>query len=182
MEVAFDYIDTSGSTAKEVTKVPLAPEGWLLASSPPSAEDLKPNGNGSATEFDYAVLRLKTRIGQSGILRAATTFASQRGWLHLPEVAQALLPGSDVIILQHPLSETLKLSLGRITPSSAVARVRYDATTAGGSSGSVVLNSALEAVALHHCGDPTCAKYAKYNQGVLLDLVKMDLRNKGILL
>ena len=58
-------------------------------------------------------------------------------------------------------------------------RLRYDADTLNGSSGSGVFNQRLELAALHHAGDPASKIRAQYNQGIPIGAIVTMLGRKG---
>jgi hypothetical protein len=76
-----------------------------------------------------------------------------------------------VLIIQHPEGEPLALAIGVVQDQVTNVRLRYDADTIYGSSGSGVFNQALELIALHHAGDPSSPIRAKYNQGIPIGLI-----------
>ncbi len=180
VEVAFDYMSHAGLALSDGTIAQLA-EPWCVAKSPYSPEDEKADGEAPLTALDYAVIRLSTKIGEETIGKSPPG-STPRGYISLPAAARSSPKDSDVFIMQHAASELLGLSFGRVLATNGNGtRLRYDATTAKGSSGSPVLTDDLEIVALHHAGDPLYARLARYNQGVPIHLIRADLAAKKII-
>ena len=152
--------------------------GWQPIFRPYSQNDLvdpplPPLGN----ELDYAILRLQRPAAQSAMAQAA---GGERGYFRLAE-AVALAAGEPVFILQHPQQALnqpqlpLQMAIGKTLPCDWPAfRLRHDASTLGGSSGSPCFNSDLQLCALHHSGDPA-SKLARFNQAVPLQAIIADL-------
>ena len=67
-----------------------------------------------------------------------------------------------VVVIQHPGGGMQRLSIGAVIDDGPAPYVRYDADTLPGSSGGLVVTSALSPLAVHHFG----SKSEKYNQGV----------------
>lgn len=140
---------------------------WRLADSPYSQADLKVDGGTpGADELDYALVRLAKPV-------------EGRGFVALSESGAPVEKGTGLFILQHPLGEPLKLSMGQALDGVNPMRMRYDADTEHGSSGSLVLDEKLRPVALHHAGDPDSKIKARYNQGIPLGLVRASIEAKG---
>ena len=123
----------------------LAPN-WLVAHSPATPTDL-----------DYALLRLA---------KPASAF------IQLPDPQPTVPTGEIVFILQHPRGNPLKMSTGVLKDSPDPLRLRYDADTAKGSSGSPVFDSALRPLALHHASDIQ----HDFNQGIPLATILHHIR------
>jgi hypothetical protein len=86
--------------------------------------------------------------------------------------------GDPAFILEHPAGAPLQLAAGTITEVLA-RRVRYDANTVAGASGSPSLDAARDLVALHHVGDPS-ASAPTYNQGIPTHLIAAFCEARGI--
>jgi len=110
-----------------------------------------------------------------------TLAGGSRGWVDLAATTREPVPepGAIVYVVQHPDGLPLKQAPGVVTPTTTPLRLRYDADTLPGSSGSLVLNSRLEPVALHHAGEPT-SHLASYNQGIPLNRIAEHIRSAGI--
>jgi Trypsin-like peptidase domain/Effector-associated domain 1 len=171
----FDYreaLDGSVPTQKKPTEVPLAPN-WLIDSQPPSTADWDPTmSDATEQESDYAIVRLAERIGDQPVGGAtADVNAQPRKWIDTTVAAPALTAGKQIFLLQHPRGEPLQLTIGTITAFNARGtRVRYDANSKDGSSGSPCFDADLNLVALHHAHDT--AKPPAWNQGIPFSLIK----------
>ena len=76
-----------------------------------------------------------------------------------------------MFLLQHPKGEPLQLTVGTVTGfNSAGTRVRYDANSKDGSSGSPCFDADLQLVALHHAHDPDSPP--KWNQAIPFSVIK----------
>src|SRR5207245_1159535 len=111
-------------------------------------------------ELDFALLRLVASAGEDPIGGDEGT----RGWITLPQVAARPEVNEIVFIVQHPKGSPLKLAIGNILSANANrTRIRYDANTEKGSSGSPCFNVRLDPVAIHHAGDPDTGRLAQFN-------------------
>jgi V8-like Glu-specific endopeptidase len=135
---------------------------WHVASAPYSAADTQEDGQPTAGELDFALLRLAAPAGD------------KLGWFKLRDTAPNAAD-TIVFVLQHPEGKPLKQSIGILHQSKTPMRLRYDADTEPGSSGAAVLDQRLELVALHHAGDPNYKTQARYNQGVPVALIREHL-------
>lgn len=184
----FDFKRTvEGDTPQAGVFVEPAAEKWLEVSAPPSAVDtLKEPGNQEPAEgeLDFALIRLAVPVG----LRPIGTLDEKapgraRGWMHpIADTALTLLgEGQSVFVLQHPEGDALQIAFGdflRVGPQ----RVRYNANTLPGSSGSPCLDARLELVALHHAGDTSHGEFDKdgYNQGIPIHLIVARCAAAGV--
>jgi hypothetical protein len=157
---------------------PVALHGdWLAGFSPSSPVD--PGDRGGTpdpAELDYALLRLARRVGDD------TVGNGPRGVLPLNNAAPAPTVADIIFIAQHPNGEPLKVSVG-VVQSREIRdglRIRYDANTSGGSSGSPCFDRSLNLVALHHGGDPNWRR-PEFNQGVPIALITADFAARGLL-
>jgi Trypsin-like peptidase domain/Effector-associated domain 1 len=171
----FDYArDTKGlDEGRPVTLAP-GPE-WIVENSPYDQADTTGVGNAKADCLDFALLRLSEDAGKhdvgSGVLRGHVRMRRP------PPVPQEKAP---VFIVQHPSGTPMALSIGIMQKHDNPVRLRYDADTLGGSSGSGVFNQQLDLVALHHAGDPTSKIRAQYNQGIPIGSILAMLDSKGV--
>jgi len=167
----FDYArDVKGLGEGRVVSLAGGP-GWIVAHSAYDETDLKGVGTPAADHLDFALLRLAEAAGRDemgGGLR--------RGTIPLREPKTLPSSSEPIFIVQHPMGRPLALAIGIVRDAVTNLRVRYDADTEGGSSGSGVFNQALELVALHHAGDPSSKIRAEYNQGIPIGLIVTMLR------
>ena len=84
-------------------------------------------------------------------------------------------------VLQHPYGGPLKAECGALIFVNAnKTRVRHEATTERGSSGSPCFNFAdLEPFALHHAGRHSRTLNKPYNQAVPIGRIMRFLRDRG---
>lgn len=169
----FDYAIEGGSESPGTTIDLAGGADWIVESSPYSVFD--PGDQGGApqiSELDFALLRLATAAGDQNLS------GDRRGWVSATAPPSSVSRGDIVFIVQHPDGTPQKLAIGAALATNANAtRVRYDANTEGGSSGSPCFNARLELVALHHGGDPNYARTAAYNQGIPLGLIIERVKN-----
>lgn len=172
VRVRFDFAIGSQSS----TTVSLASD-WLVDSSSYSTHDPGDQG-GSPDEdhLDYALIRLERAVGEEPVNGAA------RGWIELSGGTPTPKPHSILFVGQHPKLEPLKLAVGAVINSNSnLTRLRYDANTESGSSGSPCLDVGLNVVALHHAGDPDYSKLlGDFNQGIPIPLILKRLAKRGV--
>lgn len=179
----FDYrqpLDGSKLEKKKVTEVGLA-QKWLLDSRPPSQYDWSPAlGDAEPQETDSALIQLADRVGDLPLGGAsADPGAEPRMWIDAQAKAPPLTKGNQVFLLQHPDGEPLQLAIGTVTEFNAAGtRVRYDANSKKGSSGSPCFDAALNLVALHHARDP--ADPPAWNQAIPIGAIQQVWLDHGI--
>lgn len=147
---------------------------WLVAKRPYSKTDIGEPGEAGVQELDYALLRLAKPIGKAPGMRA-----EERGWFSLaPE--RALLAVRDFRRRSATPGRRDTLgSMGNVLAfNSAATRVKYDAITDNGFSGSPCFTTDLDVFGLHHATDP--AKRPTFNRAVPLDLIVDDLKAQKI--
>lgn len=174
----FDHAVIGGDVAAGM-EAALATQ-WCVADRPHSRSDSQGSGAPGPEDLDYALLRLASDIGN-----APAPGGGKRGFIPLRNSADWPVKGDLLFIAQHPGGAPLKLGHGEVLEARAEGlerRLRYDANTEGGSSGSPCLNVSLDLVGLHHAGDPLYdgEGLARYNQGIPIRLVADDLAAKGI--
>jgi len=172
----FDYlqaIDGPKLTTKKLTEVSLHPDEWKIDVQPTSDFDSDNDlGNPASDESDYALIRLAEEIGDVPV--GGPTLdgkAPKRSWISMVPNVPAMAAGNVLFLLQHPLGEPLQLTVGSVSKFNASGtRVRYDASSKNGSSGSPCFNSDLQLVALHNGRDvkdpPT------WNQAIPFNLIR----------
>lgn len=163
LRVRFDYAATPEGLSGGQTFA-LA-QNWIVASSGYSQSDLEADPSlPSANELDFVLIRLEGAVGEED------GPSGKRGWVDLGDATGPARDDSILFILQHPDGRPLKQSIGIRKASQTPLRLRYDADTYGGSSGSLVLDQHLAPVALHQGCD------AEYNQGIPLTLIREVLK------
>lgn len=148
---------------------------WRCQESRYSEADLAVDaGLPAPGELDFAIVRLSESAGATVIETGAP-----RGWVDLEDLPDPPLESDIVIVLQHPEGQPIKNAFGIVMKSPTELRLRYDADTDSGSSGALVLDSALRPLALHHAGDPEFKIKARYNQGIPLGLIHQALNGQA---
>lgn len=156
----FDYSAGPLGVASAGVRHPLTTKGWLVDKSP---ED----------ELDYALIRLATDAA------GEIVDGSPRGYLPIVLSTPRPQPIDIVFIVQHPEGSPLKLSVGTaLAWDAGRMRLRYDANTEPGSSGSPCLDVRLNVVALH-CGRDCRHGAARFNEGIPIGLVIEQLQARG---
>jgi hypothetical protein len=152
---------------------------WRRAWSPYAPGDLKPTGRAAApNELDYAVLAVAGTPGTDTIVeRAAVGMPQARGYLDVANAQPAPVANLMLFVLGHPSGDPLVVSMGRaLSQTENGLRLRHDAYTLKGSSGSPVFDANFQLFGLHHAGDPA-AGAAQYNQAIPLTLIAADMKN-----
>jgi hypothetical protein len=180
----FDYrqaADGSDLTTKKKVEVKRHSENWLVHSNPPSQFDWDPTlGDAAIDETDCALIRLAERIGEIPVGGdTLDTEAPLRQWISANSAVSSLTAGNQVFLLQHPKGEPLQLAVGTVKQFNARGtRVRYDANSKDGSSGSPCFDADLNLVALHHSHDP--AYPPQWNQAIPFSWIQKVWREKQI--
>jgi hypothetical protein len=177
----FDHrrdLGNAGLPKKKITEVALA-GAWLVDSRPPSTFDWTPAlGDAGPEETDSALIRLADPVGELPIGGSSDPGDPPRGWIRY-EPGTPLVAGRQVFLLQHPEGEPLQLTIGTVTAfNNTGTRVRYDANSKNGSSGSPCLDADLRLVALHHAHDP--GSPPAWNQAVPIGMVRDVWRKHGV--
>ena len=179
----FDYrqpIDGSVLSAKKPTEVGLAAQ-WLVDSRPPSPYDGSPVlGDARPDETDSALIRLAEPVGDLPVGGSwADSEARPRNWIRAGVDPPSLSVGNQVFLLQHPMGEPLQLAIGTVTQFNGVGtRVRYDANSKPGSSGSPCFDADLKLAALHHSRDP--ASPPAWNEAIPLSSIQKVWRDNDV--
>lgn len=170
----FDFHKTGEGGAHATSRSYKLAANGIGPNSPYGQSDLTGTGEPRADELDYAALRLAEQVGSIPI-----NGDRQRGWFDLVADSPVVAIRDFIMIPQHAAGEELKIAWGSVVefPCSG-NRVRYDTTTAGGSSGSPCFTADLDIVGLHHAAEP--AHNPKYNQAVPLWLIARDLEAKHV--
>jgi hypothetical protein len=184
----FDFKVAAGSTIKG-TECQLQPEAPVVDYSPYSTFDLSDSEElPSEKELDFALLRLDRKLGELPIGGQGEDGAPKRGWISLKKALEARDPDDTVgetkmllYVLQHPYGGPLKGECGAFVSVNANrTRVRHEATTERGSSGSPCFNfSNLEPFALHHAGKHSRTLNKPYNQAIPITRIMRYLRDNG---
>ena len=185
MACRFDFAASpDGKVINPGITVDVAPE--IVDASPPNAND--PNltgGDPSDDELDYALLRLVRDIGNEPAGSGNNPDAPARSWTQL--AANSLAINDPILVLQHPQNqvnwklEPLKLTVGRaLDLVGGGRRLRHDANTLPGSSGSPCFSVTLAFVALHHAGGDSRYAKADYNQAIPCPKIIERLTRRGI--
>lgn len=184
----FDYkLNGVSQMPQAGTVYTLALSEWLVDSSPPSEVDTDPQAldEPGIDELDYAILRVDGTPGNESIGRSDYS-DSKRGWVKIRQDPFEFTPDSPLIIVQHPDSHPLKLSIdtqGIIGINKNGTRVKYRTNTESGSSGSPCFNINWELVALHQLGDPNYSfgYTPTYNQGIPFNAICKLLKRRNLL-
>lgn len=180
----FDYREATDGTpmsTKKTTEVKLRANKWLEHEKSASQYDWDPTlGDAAADETDCALIRLEDQIGDIPVGGATgDEKAAPRGWIDANAAVPPVIAGNQVFILQHPRTEPLQLTIGTVKEfNQRGTRMRYDANTKDGSSGSPCFDSDLNLVALHHAYDP--AAPPKWNQAVPLGRIQETWKADGV--
>lgn len=118
-----------------------------------------------APNLDYAIVRLSASAGSDVI------DGGPRGWLR--PWPQPPTDGDPIFIIQHPKAAPLRVTTGAHVGAD-LARVRYQANTLDGSSGSPCFNANWKLVALHSGAGGSA------NVGVPIIAISADLAQKGL--
>jgi hypothetical protein len=150
----FDYAVTSLGTQKGL-EVRLS-DKWCVDASPPSPSELGTGTEGpTGATLDYALLRLERSVGKE-----QTPAGDQRGWVKVNKAQPLPQPHEIIFVVQHPEGLPVKLAPGDVDRTSDDGlRIFHTANTNSGASGSLIVNTKLEPMALHHAGD------VLYNRG-----------------
>jgi hypothetical protein len=147
---------------------------WLLDWSPYALADQRSDApEPTIEELDYALIRLARAVGDEDAA------GKKRGWITVQKTPPAVIAEDIVMVPQFPDGRSLELSFGKaLAYNESATRLRYDANTEEGASGSPALTMALEPFGLHHAGGP--GRSQKYNQCVPLRLIiqRMMRQNK----
>ncbi|MCA0012889.1 serine protease [Mesorhizobium sp. B292B1B] len=141
----------------------------------------------SPDELDYALLRLAEPVGLQPVGAKPEPSAPVRGWIEVQSKPSSIEPSDQIWIFQHPQDlgypsqprlQPIKLSNGKVLEWAGEGiRLRHDARTLPGSSGSACCDDGLKVVALHQGGDPLdWPDYrGSYNQAIPLHRIVADL-------
>ena len=181
----FDFAASAdGKVINQGHTVDVAPD--IVDSSPPSPND--PNltkGDPTDDELDYALLRLVRDVGNEPAGTGNNPDAPVRGWTQF--APNALNANDPLLVLQHPQNpvswklEPLKLTMGKaLDVVGGGRRLRHDANTLPGSSGSPCFSVSLDFVALHHAGGDSRYAKADYNQAIPAAKIIERMTRQGV--
>jgi hypothetical protein len=140
---------------------------WDVDQSPPSVQDAIIDGpEPQPEELDYALVRLHEPVGLKPI-NSNDSQAPSRSWYRLGE-HPAVSRGEPFLVMQYPEDLRLQLAIGSILEHTPLGvRLRHNARTLPGSSGSPGFDANLQLVAIHHAGEPDQAgRRPRYNQAI----------------
>ena len=119
--------------------------------------------------------------GLSRSRRLGDPGAELRKWITASSPPPPLAVGNQVFLLQHPEGKPLRLTIGTVTEfNEAGTRVRYDANSLGGASGSPLFDADLQLVALHHAHD--LARPPRWNEAIPLGVIQAASRAHDVIL
>jgi hypothetical protein len=182
----FDYRQLpDGKTVREGTPFSLKAGNWAVDQSPYSEKDkVIDGGDPEADNLDYCLLRLAEPAGKGKAGGSQDPNAEDRGWISISKSRNSGSKKEDIFIIQHPEGTPMKMAVGEHLGFNANGnRMRYDADTLGGSSGSPVFNADLDVIGLHHRGDPNAdaiAMSAEHNQGIPMSRIISLLEQRGV--
>jgi hypothetical protein len=183
----FDYRQLpDGKTVREGIPFALKSDDWAVDKSPYSESDKVANGaDPEADKLDYCLLRLAEPAGTGKAAGSKNDAkAEDRGWIPVSKSRNSGSNKDDLFVVQHPEGKPLKMAVGEHLGFNTTGnRMRYDADTLGGSSGSPVFNADLEVIGLHHRGDPKAnavAMTAEHNQGIPLSKIISLMEGRGV--
>ena len=188
----FDYrgVDKGKPGGREIE---LAPTGWLVASSPYSPLDkINADSGRDRNDLDYAVLRLSRRIGDEPVdPTMSEDMADPRGWENLQSILAPPAMNELVSVLHYPVelrAEPPQIPLRRspgliLNVIDGGLRIRHNAATAPGSSGSPCFNQSETFFGLHQGSDrPGADGKVDWNQAIPINeiirhLVSLNLQS-----
>jgi hypothetical protein len=184
----FDHLSTKGDTGAPSAGFA---EEWCLDKAPPAPSDAQTDGREpTEEELDYALVRLDAAIGQSPF----GADGKERGWLQIAAEPPPLLTQDILYVVQHP-AETMDPEEGTQRIAAGIVlgfdtrslRIRYDANTTDGSSGSPAFTADLRLAALHQGTEPLlnsqghrAVRQRSYNRGIPLRPILKRMRAKGM--
>jgi hypothetical protein len=173
---SFDFRQTPEGAAPANIKQFGLQVNSVLTNSPYDKSDLTGIGEPDANKLDYALLQLAEAVGN-----LPGSGDEARGWFNLVTAVAArpvVALGDFLFIPQHAGGNPLEIAWGNVTSFPASGnRVRYDVTTASGSSGSPCFTIDLDVIGLHHAAEP--ASTPRYNQAIPLWAIAKDIEAKA---
>jgi Trypsin-like peptidase domain len=173
----FDYArDTKGLDEGRLVGL-AAGSSWIIAQSPYDPADVSGVGSATTEHLDFALLRLSEAAADHDV-----GGGTRRGTVAVGRQPPVPADKAPIFIVQHPKGRPMALSIGIVQGRSENgSRIRYDADTLNGSSGSCVLDQRLDLVAIHHSGDPSASLRAQYTEGIPITGIVAMLEAKGVL-
>jgi S1-C subfamily serine protease len=182
VEILFDFKkDAIGATLPGVG-VKLAAD-WLIHHRPyvPFDTEPPPQADPAPTDLDYAIIRLERKFGEEDMAIPIFANHTRRGWFDLARHRPPPAAHEPIYLLGHPEGDPLTASMGSVVEHAGQGRrVRHDAYSEGGSSGSPLFNGNGELIGLHHGTDPKTGDRARYNQAIPMSLVVQDYVAAGV--
>lgn len=183
VECLFDYRELVDGTTLDGEKFNLKSDDWEVDSSPHSNADVTVNGGTPEPDrLDYALLRLSEMIGDMPI-GDKPNGGAKRGWIDMCAEPPEVVHGTVMTVLQHPDGQPQLLAYGSVLQyNENHTRIRYDATTEGGSSGSPCFTADFELFGLHHAGDPNFDELhsPEFNQCVPIRRIVEQMRSRQV--
>jgi S1-C subfamily serine protease len=148
----------------------------VLIVSTPASEDYKPQEVATdPDQLDYALLSLAEDIGDQPVVPGG----DPRGFVAFDPAVSTPTVSDILIVLQHPLSQPMKIDIGAVT-AVVGTRLRHSVNTEKGSSGAPVFSAGLKLVALHHAGFDWPTADHPFNQAIPLVLIGNHAKRQGI--
>jgi hypothetical protein len=146
---------------------------WLRDWSPYAAGDERADApEPTAEQVDYALIQLARPVGDEEVEGA------KRGWVSVQAAPPAVIAEDIVMVPQFPDGRSLELSFGKaLEYNKSGTRLRYDANTEVGASGSPAVTMTIEPFGLHHAAAPG---RSLYNQCVPLRLIIQRMLRRNI--
>jgi hypothetical protein len=147
---------------------------WLGDWSPYALADERADApDPTIDELDYALIRLARRVGDED------AGGSTRGWVSVLAKPPVMVAEDLVMVPQFPDGRSLEMSFGKaLAYNNTATRLRYDANTEEGASGSPAVTMRLEPFGLHHAAGP--GRSQKFNQCVPLRLIVQRMARMNV--
>lgn len=148
----------------------------VLAFSSAASQDYKPQEVATDPDcLDYALLKLAEDVGNLSIVQGG----DPRGHVAIDPSAPVPSVADGLLVLQHPLSQPMKVDIGSVT-SMAGTRLRHSVNTEKGSSGAPIFDASLRLIALHHAGFDWPTVDHPFNQAIPMALIAAHAKARGV--